>query len=532
MKDNSKRSRKYSGKSNRSGKGRYSNKGEVKEEMEVKDSYPLKNDPNWYFDDATLADMVSSFSFNQFIGAQGGFINDSAYDQYALENFMRIALNPCPGWADQSAGFSGINQVGMKLYTMLSSGNSKNTVYAPQDVTTLLLALGEVLSVSEAARRALGLAFTYNKRNWTYAKDIIHLLGFDADDLLKNLAQYRIWFNTVVNQINKIAFPADIKYFEKCVMLYSGLYLDSESPMAQTFAFVPFSTWDIDETSYPQGTILKTIALFDSDTRTYLMSQYLQILETKINLILSSATFNYIYADVLRLYGESGLYTIPYVTEEYFVTPEYNPMMLLQLNNMTPIGRPSAAALDLTRGVTPNNDVYPDVNNNRLLYMPQFAEAFAANPDVWKEPIPLNFPHSMGNPDVTQRIESTRFVARLLCEVDSTGNLITGAALPDHYVVAFWTFKSNGTVAAGIASPYIFYDDTQASVPKSILDATDALTKFDRAPRLYCCKNVAPYSVTNIVGDIDYYTDIDYVYLNRVNQLAFLGLFSIRSSKR
>jgi hypothetical protein len=472
---------------------------------------PLNNNPSWYFKDAVLADQVSSISFNQFLGAQEDF-NPSEYGNI-VPTAMRILFNPSAGYSMASQAFSGINQADIKQYTTLSANNAKTSNYAPQDVGTLELALGQIIAVSEVGRRALGLAFTYNKRNWSYPNGIIEVAGFDSADLFNNLAKYRLAFNTLVNTINRIAFPADIAYFAKCQYMYSHVFLDSESPMAQSYVYLPRSSWVVDETTYDGGTILKTIDLWD-DTNVMTFQAYLTKLTTMINGVLESLTFNYIYADVLRLYGESQMYTVPFIEEGYLVMPEYDPLALLQINNINWCGQPNGASFSAETGETPSNDVYPDVVRNRLLYMPQFE----AKVGLGYEKI-INFPHSMGNPDVTQRIECTRFAMAVNYPA---GRCV--ATMGDHYCVSISIWRG-GVYTASLLSQYVETAALTKDNARYNFTLFSLLNKFEWGPRKYY------YDGTNgkvhaMIGDLDYYTTVDFDYLRRVNDLTMVSLFS------
>lgn len=470
---------------------------------------PMNNDVSWYFDNALLADQVSSISFNQFIGTKNTF-NFTEFNPPVSAVFM---LNPSVGWMDETdPTYTGVNQQGIKLYTQLSSGNAKTTQYAPQDVTTLILALGEVISLSEAARRAMGLAFTYNKRNWSYAADVIHSLGFNAPDLFSNLAAYRIRFNTIVNKINKIAFPDNIRWFKKCAYLYSHVFMDSESPMAQSFMYRPYSSWIIDETG-EDGTILRTLDIdLYSD-----MSVFLDKLEDVIDAILGAATFQYIYADILRLYGDAQLYTIPFLTEDYIVVPEYDPLAKLQINNATIIGEPTGTERD--QNVTPKNDVWPIALSNKLAYSPEFQQYHHPMEAI------VNFPHSLGNPDVVQRVEATRFMS--LFASKQPGEDMSNKALADHYVVKVFFY--------GPASEELF--ELRSSFVDDIIDPRATVTKvmavmseFDGIFRLYT-DDTATHG-DYVFGDLDYFTTVDLQYLTKVNELMYACIYSGEAQKK
>lgn len=491
--------------------------GEELDKQEKEQNY--NNRPSMYFKDRDLADQVSSFSLNQFLEVDGKPFTDPELQKVRVPAIMTLYFNPSPGYTrGTSTAEGGINIAAMKAYTKLSSMNAKTTQYAPQDVATLMLALGEVIAISETIRRAFRLVFLYNKRNWNYPKAVLNAMGLNVDDFIQKLADYRLEFNATINMINQISFPGDIEWFDKCKQMFSHIYTDSESPMAQSYVFMPATTWILDETSYEEGTILKTtpFALNNDGTGRFgsTMSAWIGTLNRMIQAILNSATFNYIYADVLRLVNPGRLMVMPYLTEGETIEPEYDPMILLQIENATMVVPPQGT---LGENTTPDNDVYPKVDNNAVFYAP----TLKAHPDFDMDitDTVINFPHSMGNPDVDQRIEVTRMIT--LFEGDGTRTDV--AALADHYLVGWYMPASVLTaVYNSLSDPW--YDTTQpfsANWAKIIMD----FEKFEHAPRVKFFD--ANGNINEMSGAIDFFTTINLRYLKKVNDLAYVTLFEV-----
>lgn len=468
------------------------------------------NDPNWYFTNSDIASQASQFSFNQFLGQKVDLLPEANGVHFINTPTVLVSyLNPCPGWTEELNPLSaGINMQGLKLFTTLSSGNAKTTNYAPQDVTTLMLALGELISMIEVGRRAFGLAFTYNQRNRMFPTGILEALGFEPKDFLANLADYRLKFNTLITMINKIPFPANIAYFDKCAKLYRSLYLDKMEAMAQVFAYMPYSTWTFDEAYSEQGSGLKTTLLWnDGNTKTF--TDYYQIVETMAQAIMTSATFNYIYADVLNYVSKHNvpLLNIDYLMEGYSVMPEYNENALLQLNNSYAMREPINEA---PSGFTKGNDVVPNVNANCIEYRPCWEDV---SPDLSLNKI-VNF--DTDTPSVEDRIEATRFTAVGYQYKVDTKYRSAHVALPDHYVVYFRICKDEWSANAKFGSSLFFRDGGV------IAD----MNKFNKAPFIYLMND--QLQCVNVSGDLNSFTTVDLAYLQRVNDLIFTALFELR----
>jgi hypothetical protein len=524
---------------------------EITEQKEGKGS-PIINNAAMYFTDMELAEMVTNISFNQFIGSDRG--NFEEYPELDVPNIMKYFVNPCPGWLDGNVS-EGINAVALKTYTILSASNAKTTNYGPQDISTLILAFGEVLSFTEHLRRILGVAYLYNVRNRFVPRGVMKALGVESTDLTKNLATYRIRFNTIINRINTIPVMKNIEYLNKCYELYRHIYTDSESPMAQYYVMLPYSTWILNEAGSQQGSTLETVLLFDTVERNLkpLFTTYdklLDQLDAMINTLLTSSTFNYIYADVLRLGVET--WTVELCSEGYACMPEYNPMIALQLQNAiaigAPVNDPDDYAYILQEGESPNyytasNNVIPNVNQNSLEYRP----LFVWSSDAVGRPRILNFPHSEGHPDIDQRCDATRYMAISKLEnaaegyffYNGDGNQASAKdvmVLADHYITHIKVESYAGdTLASEFVAPegntYISYGEGVATWPLPLQMAK--ISNFSYAPIFYIDVNSGSMvpGVTHIRAlfcELDYFTEIDMNYLLPVDDLALQGLFTLR----
>lgn len=466
------------------------------------------NDASYYFSNELLKNQLSNISFSNFTGVpvrlENQFVGDS--QNVKIPTSMVIKLNPSAGFTDETDGLgSALNLASLKLYTELSANNAKTTNYAPQDVTTLFLALGSAISLSSHISRIFGLAYLYSQRNRSYPRGIIHALGVDYDDLMANYANYRARFNTIMNAASAISFPQNVAYFKKCTELYSGIYLDMEgSAMAQTYAFAPYSVWYFDETGTEEGTVLRTYGIHDSDdlkTMNFLLSQ----LDTIFTALLNSATLNYIYSDILRL-ADKGLplYTFALIPDNYVVLPAYNPEIRKWINNLSPIGKPKAEAGE---GYTNSNNVYPDADTNKIVYRPQFSISFAGQ----SADRILNFDYGTFTAD--DIVYATRLMAGLEFEVGSTDS--KRAALPDHYVVELVIYY-NDQVLSAIGT---------TSLAEGLFELGLQLSAFDWAPILLY---ETSSGIRGVVGDLNYYTTVDYDYLSTLQDATYYGLFEIR----
>lgn len=494
----------------------------------VQGKFKPTNTASMYFNDLSLADQTTRFSFNQFLG-----------DAKTLEVFgacppstvLSLAINPSPGLTT-GADDAGINIAGRRTYTRLSAGNAKTTNYAPQDVTTLILAIGEIISMIEVAKRAFRVVYTYDVRNKSVPRGIIRAMGFDPEMLDEGkIGPLRIDLNVAINSFNQIPIMKNISYFAKCAEVYANYYSDSESRMSQYYLFSPYSTWILDETGSEQGSVLRTEnVLLGTTSSMQKMGDFIATIKRMIRAISDSSTFGYIYADILRLVPDADQYKVALLMENEILLPVYDPMKLLQIHNSTSTGFPDGDVYN-KEVVTPRNDVYPNVENNSIEYLPSF---FTTNKTAYpqaNQELVVDFPHSMGDPDLDQRVDITRYQSVITVKEPGTATDLQHSTLPDHYVVGYHTFF-NGDVRAAFGSRIVYRSPEPNPKISKVLEIVADLQKFDYHPFIRC-EYTNPNDetdVTNVLfGDIDFFTTIDVEYLDRMNDLCYQGLMEFRS---
>lgn len=488
--------------------------------------YKPTNNAAMYFSDLSLADQTTRFSFNQFLGDQKTL---KVFGDFPPSTVLSLAVNPSPGLTT-GADDAGVNIAGRRTYTKLSAGNAKTTLYAPQDVTTLILAVGEIISMIEVAKRAFRVVYTYDVRNKSIPRGIISAMGFDPEmcDAGK-IGPLRIDLNIAINSFNQVPIMKNISYFSKCAEIYANYYSDSESRMSQYYVFSPFSTWILDETGSQEGSVLRTqrVCLGVAGLKQK-MSEFIATIKNMIRAISDSSTFGYIYSDILRLVPAGEQYKIALLMENEVLLPVYDPMKLLQIHNSTAASAPSGSTYVKGR-ITPNNDVYPNVDNNGIQYLPSFNTE-----DKWLYPqmsteLVVDFPHSMGDPDLDQRVDITRYQSIIGIDEDNATNL-GHSTLPDHYVVFYASFF-NDSYRRIFGSRIIHSLPDPNTKISDILEIVADLQKFDYHPFIRCeyINPNEPSDITNVLfGDIDFFTTVDVSYLDRMNDLCYQGLMEFR----
>lgn len=496
------------------------------------------NDPNWYFTDAALADQVSQLSFQQLAGLPIHF----AGTDLTVPNIVKIWLNPSPGVinsADYGSNVlnktSGINLAGFRIFSKLSAYTGRIASYGPQDISIMILGMGEIISTMEWCRRAFGVANAMSMRNRSYPREILNWgMLIDEDDFFKNFAVYRTRFNGLVTMVNQLPIPKGIKYFDKCAAIYEKLYFDDDSSMAQSLITNPYTTWILDEVSDSRGSIMKTVPWHADPTSNYTngvvyvpktMGDYLDICDTLIGAMLNSSTLQTVYTDLLNLALKVGqeFWKLDYLNDGYTVIPEYNPNLLLQIHNATLTGQPLEPTELTSPHVTALNDVVPNANTNSVYYNPGFSTQQNSSGYISRTNADIIVDMTNSVPSVVDRVEVTRY-----CSVSGTNYYASNAkacdaVLPDHYVVGVAMYCTDSSQL-----PYLRWVNSSNLTATQYPFIVSGASTIDWFPRFY--QLTAANALSGVyAGDLNYYTVVDSSYLRRLHQFMTLGIFDLRS---
>lgn len=501
---------------------------------------PTLNDPNWYFSNPELMDQASMMSIDALLGVSDG------PEQTTVPTILSLHMCPSPGISVNGDITAGINMAAQRMYAQLSSITGRTSAYAPQDIATLLLALGEVLSLISHIRRTFGVVNIYNQRNRAVPKQLVAAMGVDFDDLVANLANYRVLVNTQITRANKIPFPVNIAYLAKCNDMYNNIYMDEESSTAQLYVFRPEMTWVLNETADSKGSKLDTVEITGTvGFQMKPLSTWISVLQSQLDALLNSSTLNVIYADILNMANRENvpLVAIPIIETGYVVAPVYNEGILEQIHNMTVTGELSFTTQTIPTGYTPSNDVLPTASKNAITYNPMFraVNTMANNAAIAFKA--LGAPKILvdffdDKPSTERRVESTRLITALdYASYDDSSKLLGAISLPDHFCTrarifaADWEKYSdrmwqdsyvlgNSSVSLGFYGVYLMLTQFKHApaitfyFPDSLSNPTAWRANYDGFPKR--------------MGELNYYTVLSQNKIERINRLIAMSLFELR----
>lgn len=527
-----KKEKKNNGRPNNSGS--YSRKDRRDEVVSDRDYSRDYNDPVWRQYSDLLASQVNSFSLNQIVGTapewRSGLNDVKITTPYGPSVIGRVDLAPGAGYAKDAN--AAINQVGLKTFTDMTANNMRTIKYGPQDVTICMLALNSVIATAAFIRRAFGVMGTVSPRNYVFPRALFEQgMLLDYDDMLSNLANYRAQYNMIAATASSIAFPMNFEAFKTTIAMYSDLFQDHSSDMAQTWVTYPAINWVLDEASDPKGSVLVSNNAVPTSPKLIKMSVWLDTLRQQIGALMNSATLQEMYPDVLKYAMNFGatLFSLASVPEDYAVTPVYSEEFCIQMENHVALGAP-VTNHGLT-GYTDGNNVTSDPDNNAIKYAPVFKmpDAYVhensgggVQIDPFVDPI-LNF--HVDNPDVNTRTIATRFKAVAMNVMKQGNGHVYSASVSDWYVVNVSIFQRAATGYVG---------DTLANIFKQ--DNTYMLTQFAHPPVSTFARNVSwngdtvTFDAVGVFGELAKWTTVDMPTIRTINDVATMSLFSFKKA--
>lgn len=502
------------------------------------------NDPDWYIYEKEMFDGVISMPTLEFKGIPVPWKSNIEWwgnppHESKFRNLPDVPLvTPTvacylmnPGLernieANSAQNYSAVNVAARKMYAELSASNAKTSMYAPQDISTLILALGQIIAVTTHLKRMYGIATYFNFYSRKVPEDIFKAMGVSNYSGFKSdLSNFRNALNRLISKIDTIQFPSGLSYFKKCEYVYQNVFVDRDEKMVSYHLMAPNSTWILDEESYSEGSILSTVHLTGLTANTILDK-----LESMVEKVLTSSTFNFIFADILNLANRNVItvdsINIEPVPIDYRCEPLYSEQFNWQIMNMSIIHEPTYTTYDPTNGYTPYNDVYPDVDTNRIVYAPRFTILDNTGHKElvrWAKTVPIRMPDT--NPSQDMFVELLAYLSLPKVQIyNFGGGSIDYQNLADYYCVSVRitepTANNNTTI--------LTIDSNTLKTTSS--DLISAVSQFVHFPFIAIMDTETEEPTCNIlpVSRMSAYTQVDTNAIRNLRYETYLGLFTFR----
>lgn len=362
VKKTSKRRGKANSRKNKS-KNRYNheNKRDYKENTHVSET----NDISWYDKNPALLKAAASLPYGYPVG-QSVDLENYQYNptnrhipmHNRMPGILTIDLVPGPGVSDGNVGgeIAAVNVAARDIYSFVRYANSGHTNYDPADIMIYMLAIDEIYMEIADAQRIYGIINLINPQNRFVPKYLVQALGWDYDDIISSLAQFRFAINSAAARIAALNMPMGFPYFDRHRWLFSNIYVDGTSPKAQLLAFKKVMYRRYDELG-DTGSALR------AEKRPNLMTldKWSTNITKMINAVVGSEDCGIISGDILKAFGTDKCYSAQYMPDNYFVVPSYDEEVMSQISNATVFEGYSNC--DITQD--------PSINRGTIIYKPK-----------------------------------------------------------------------------------------------------------------------------------------------------------------
>lgn len=298
------------------------------------------NDPSWYIADTQLLNDVASVSYATATGAN----MDPGYTALAsMKNYNNIvpgimAMHIYPGPGISRGTSDAVNIAANMIYARIRSVISGSRPYDAPDLMMYILGADHAYMYLSWMQRLYGLMNVYSSMNRYMPDDLVYANGVNAEDLRKNLSNFRTYINQYALQLSVLYVPADIPIFSRHYWLYQNVWTDADSAKAQFYMYVPYGFGTYEEQTSSQGGIIKFNSFSSISDAGWTLDNIITMGNMILNKLILSEDIATISGDVRKTYGEGNSLKASTIDEVYSVIPVKNDEILSQVENLTCFG--------------------------------------------------------------------------------------------------------------------------------------------------------------------------------------------------
>lgn len=526
----------------------YSDKGKGCKQKSSTYGVPIRSNPvEWYYPNEQLGKDAASLSYHILTGTGHAIYSDLGLGlprQRVNPGIMTIKLVDGVGQSGYST--STINTAVRSIYSWVRHQNSGHSNYEAPDLGIYILAMAEVYARFAEICRVYRVAMTYKWVNRYIPDTILEAMNVDAADVRGNLAQFRAGLNIIAAKISSLAVPNVFPIFRRRDMLYSNIYMDSDTDRGQYYIFRKANYRTFDATSSPNGGKLVSHDIIDTSSTKQTVERMLQQLNDMLEPILADEDMNIMSGDILKAYGRESLYVVNSVDENATCQPVFDETILSQIENMNclPFYMYVETGADKTRKyatrsvVKDSLDIYQEAGY--LKYVPRYQyacsgeEAGASSTYVLSNlPVQHVLNSHVNDPDWKFSLEASRLMATYDMSAQSI-HVRGGSEFVSDVKITTHSWDVSNQRYTPVTSDVVLnyradavlnnYDDT-AVLPMSVT----LMSAFDWHPFVYGIKadangTKAIYGACPM-GDFKVFTYVSRADIDNMNECAILALF-------
>lgn len=350
--------------------------------------YSAENDLEWYDRYHELLHGATNFTYPLTLGQDMHNLN-----QFEVANFgtgrtipgiTTLYFTPTIGYC--SSPTDAPNDAARTQYVFQRYSNSRQATYEAPDLMMSYIAADSSAMYISMLKKIYGIIKNNPFQNAYYPLAFIESMGVSASDIIENLAQFRTDVNMLCYRFNRLAIPADVYYFRRHQWMVAGMYLDSDTPTAQTYHFHPthFYKWVEGETEGANNLTLVTPytagglatrggVSAGANAPRLTAAQLIAFGNSLLDALLASETVvQNISGDILKSYGGENLLFLPMIDETFTILPSFSKEVLSEIENAMFIeANPGGLHLDITQST--------DIGSGHLICTPSVSKSITGS---------------------------------------------------------------------------------------------------------------------------------------------------------
>lgn len=496
------------------------------------------NDVSWYSTSDQLLKDSCSLSFNNPLGTplhledygRTGQMSDqtlvvpqygSAISKCSLPGICCLEYVPVLGYSEDN--MSPVNIAATNDYSFLVHANSRNYRYSRAHLMMYYMTMDSIYSFFAWLARVYGIVRTYDQRNYFLPKGLLQAMNIDFEDIVKNLANLRMYINSYVMRASKYAVPSNMSIYLRHMWMVSGIWKDSPSSKSQFYLFNPRGFYSYNAT-YSSTTSALQLKQLGNQSNLLTFRDITAYGDSMLDLLDEQEDIGIMSGDVLKAYGSDGIFKINMITEDFTVVPQYSAEVLSQIQNATLVGNVDAVNLDGFI-ITEDNS---EAGLGAIIQLPQLVGT-TTDPHV-SAMLPLVINSFSEYPTPEEVMVATRLKCSGYIAVDTTGSTPTYGTIIDtcgtEIVLTANVFsyeQGKGFVLSGQFASAISNSNYMA--------ANHYMSSFECHPPLTLSAGLgtteSPFAFEFLIGDFDNYTMIDRRTLEKMHLAALLSEFAV-----
>lgn len=305
------------------------------------------NDPKWYMKFPELVSTAKGVNFCNPLGDKinlwASNINKNEFDSssYCLFDDQRIpglmTFRFCPSIGYSEDWGSQINVAARNIYSYIRAVQTASASYEASDLMMYLVGMDSAYMFYAWMVRLYRIMSMSSPMNKYFPTALVHANGVDFTDLQKNLAAFRFYINMFSAKMGSIVLPKETNFTTRHNWMVSNILADSDSAKAQYYMFVPEGFYFFDDQGDENGTqlIFRKLQNDSAPGRLLSLSAIRAFGDKMIRSLRYAGDVGKMSGDILKTFGEGGIFKVAQLPVDSTITPVYDPVTLTQIQNMT-----------------------------------------------------------------------------------------------------------------------------------------------------------------------------------------------------